>query len=97
MICDNCIHKDVCSDNDNETQRDYCTWYEKERPHGKWISCKQELPRRGKKVLFCDSCGEISYGIMIDGIEWISLDSGISIRDVVAWMPLPEPYKEERQ
>ena len=36
MICDNCIHKDVCADNDNETQRDYCTWFEEERPQGKW-------------------------------------------------------------
>lgn len=57
MICDNCIHKDVCSDNDNETQRDYCTWYEKERPHGEW---KQVTAKDGEYYFYhkCTNCGQ---------------------------------------
>lgn len=57
------------------------------------------FPCVGECALFCSKCG----GIFIDEVcaddiedgEWpVYLDGGIAIDDLVAWMPLPKPYKE---
>ena len=62
----------------------------------KWISVRERLPEVGIDVLICDEEGTIylshksSFGSFID--EW-----GSKVKDIRAWMPLPEPYKAESE
>lgn len=53
-----------------------------------WIPCSERLPRRGQKVLVCTK--EI---IAIDNLEQIGWR--VYRDDVIAWMPLPNPYEVE--
>lgn len=66
-----------------------------------WISVKDRLPERDRKVLVIDG----HNGIHILAFwrknrnewEWITETYGISRKnDVKMWMPLPEPPKEEK-
>lgn len=59
----------------------------------KWISCIDRLPEPNKAVLVCTDTGEVDvdyYG------EWSKDFIGLKGTEViaVAWMPLPEPYKD---
>ena len=63
----------------------------------KWIPCSERLPEEYKFVL-CTEKGtrELYIGWVMDvedvGNRWFDSE-GFSM-DVVAWQPLPEPYKE---
>lgn len=61
-----------------------------------WIPVSEKLPGTSKRVLVCDRYGNMEvadYNVLNDHFTgWISkciLDSA-----VIAWMPLPKPYKE---
>lgn len=60
----------------------------------KWIPCSERLPKRSGNIIACFSSGtvvELFYkgkGIF-QGIYEYSTDV------IIAWMPLPEPYKGE--
>ena len=65
-----------------------------------WIPCSKRLPEEGKQVLVCDDAGFIYTAEgetrIFDG-EWQWYES-VEYRpmdDVVAWMPLPEPWRGE--
>lgn len=74
----------------------------------RWIPCTERLPEMQEydhcgdilhvsdNVLFCDQTGvHIGYcETIIDKLIWQTED-GRTYNDVVAWMPLPEAYKEE--
>ena len=67
------------------------------QPEQKWIPCSEQLPEEGIKVLACLKdwrTGErktvVSY--RIDYNYWHGY--GRYNEACVAWMPLPEPYKE---
>ena len=56
-----------------------------------WIPVTERLPEVGKTVLFCDYDRDIYVGHR--AIEhWWSVDD--KVKNVTAWMPLPEPFKE---
>ena len=65
-----------------------------------WIPCnwqakEENLPRECKSVLICmkDSCGyRIGVSYRTDYNRW----EGYGRVNVIAWMPLPEPYAERR-
>ena len=68
-----------------------------------WISVKDRLPRSGEYVLVCDGLGEVNIAYRSSAYHgWVS---GCSIipdsifkdweTGIKAWMPLPQPYKEE--
>lgn len=69
----------------------------------KWIPCKKELPQSRTDVLVSchDDSGDTSYNYTSYG--WMTTDKEYWIIDneinnfVVAWMPLPEPYKGEQE
>ena len=58
----------------------------------KWVPCSERLPEDLTNVLITDAEGDVFVARFIEVIqgqaEW-------STDDVVAWMPLPEPYKGE--
>ena len=61
---------------------------------GQWISVSERLPDRNKYVLVTDN-GETDIGRRFDG-RWVDC-YGDKLKDVTAWMPLPEPYKEDEK
>lgn len=62
------------------------------QPETHWIPCSEELPAVGMGIIFCDVDGDIFVGHRACE-HWWSVDD--KVKNVVAWMPLPEPYKEE--
>ena len=63
-----------------------------DRPQGEWIPCSERLPKENTEVLMSLEWG-IDIGEYRNGdwhSEWINhYDDG----NVLAWMPLPQPYK----
>ena len=64
-----------------------------------WIPVTERLPEDGQEVIFCDR--DVVYeGFYLTNRktnkkEWRPAYSSFSIGGVTAWMPLPEPYREE--
>ena len=68
--------------------------YKHEKTAQQWIPCSERLPEEGQGCLVCDK-GSILIDTFIGhgnpyNWKWY-------IRDYEAWMPLPEPYREERR
>lgn len=61
-----------------------------------WTRITDRLPESGKDVLFCDIDGDIYLGHynLQHRYWWESNGWGDHVKNVIAWMPLPEPYKE---
>ncbi len=67
---------------------------------GGWIPCSERMPKKEVPVL-CqwhkrnELDTEVYYSILHvdDDGKWVA-DYGMPNGEVVAWMPLPEPYKE---
>ena len=59
-----------------------------------WIPCSERLPENSRTVLVTD-WGETCVGKRYDG-RWWDCDGNV-LKDVSAWMPLPEPYKGGEQ
>ena len=65
----------------------------------RWIPCSERLPKEYGNYLITTHNGDVDVGTIdpkkkgvwsacdADGFYWI--------REVVAWMPLPKPYKED--
>ncbi len=65
-----------------------------------WIPVSKRLPEEAADVICCTDAEEVfiaSYlGKLDDGSECFDDDNGMMCEgDVVAWMPLPEPYKAD--
>lgn len=68
----------------------------------RWIPCSERLPEDveiGEEyptVIFCTIdetyCGFLEY--TEHGRTWWNADAEYEVDEVIAWMPLPEPYKE---
>ena len=61
----------------------------------RWIPCSERLPKYGKQVLCCNKQGSVFTSA-------ITYTSGHTVYfgqhyNVIAWMPLPEPYKTESE
>ena len=65
---------------------------------GEWIPCSERLPEEGEEVLVqFKGKNEVDMAVGWNNGGYICCwdDRIIGIMDEVAWMPLPEPYKEE--
>lgn len=63
-----------------------------------WIQITDRMPESGKDVLFCDIDGDIYLGHYNSQQRYWWEANGFSdhVKNVIAWMPLPEPYKEDK-
>ena len=74
------------------------------RKKEEWIPCDEKLPKPNELVdnvrkyyLIQDEYGDMHVASYLRN-GWISIDSFYTLEDdVVAWIPLPEPYKEESE
>lgn len=64
------------------------------KPEPKWILVAEQMPEMRKVVLTTTSWGDIYLMFRTMGC-WRSFEEGLSFNDdeVVAWMPLPQPYE----
>lgn len=61
---------------------------------GKWITCSERLPEKeGKYLVFLERWNTITFSKFKDVMGYKHFDNGY----VIAWQPLPEPYKPEQQ
>lgn len=63
-----------------------------------WIPCSERLPsEKDGKVLICDEEGEVTTGKYSEySNRWYIGDMcGVGGAEIIAWQPLPEPYKKE--
>ena len=78
------------------------------QPEQRWIPCSERLPEDGRQVLVYARSVHFAlakYDEMreADGTyekQWVTFDAWkpfYKIKEVIAWMPLPEPYAERRQ
>ena len=74
------------------------------RKKEEWISCDEKLPKPNELVdnvrkyyLIQDEYGDMHVARYLRN-GWISIDSFYTLEDdVIAWMPLPEPYKTKME
>ena len=69
------------------------------RKQTRWISVSERLPEKGKQVLCCNQHGSVFTSAVTYTIKHedkILAHFGHHY-GVVAWMPLPEPYKAESE
>lgn len=66
----------------------------------KWIPIRERMPKDRQMVLFCDIEDDIKIGYHIKGRPdtHFSQDGTFDdIKNVKAWMPLPEVYEEKEE
>ena len=64
---------------------------------GEWIPCSERLPKEKARVLTYDTMGDVVFG-QYDKGKWYweaeaCADYWAKNDGVIAWMPLPTPYK----
>mgnify|MGYP002521584902 CR=1 FL=1 len=60
-----------------------------------WIPCSEKLPRTGDDILVTFSDGEVDIIISARPKVWVKYEEANNLIFPVAWMPLPEPYRED--
>lgn len=71
-----------------------------EVPEPKWIPCSERLPEKGEVVLITNGKGNVRCGQyrsehdVRDGTHYWWW-KGKTVETVLAWMPLPKPYRED--
>ena len=76
-----------------EMNKDICGIIKNQPKVGEWIPCSKRLPEEFKNVLACGRTGFI-FIAKRSGDSWFE-DSGLGKVYVIAWMPLPKPYRED--
>ena len=65
----------------------------------KWISVKEELPFNNETVLITTKSGLVQIGYCYENV-WYSIIGVLATNlvpiDVIAWMRLPDAYREEK-
>ena len=72
------------------------------KPEPKWIPCSERLPEEGRRVIVYDNERACIYIASYEADRYYSGsywedDEGLicDFEEISAWMPLPEPYREE--
>ncbi len=103
MLCDDCLHADIC---ENTTQGN-CDWYLSEKElKEKWIPVSERLPEerinlytKDFEYVLCSTIwGDVRpyrFGKRIgENKAHFWLGGGIMDKYITAWQPLPEPYQK---
>ena len=109
-LCDNCIHDDVCGLEDNHEEGlvfcDDMILKEAYIPKHIWFSINEKLPeeservlisvngKKGKMVRSATYLGGSSKSFWSDTGEFWDMNKDKDKNNLIAWMPLPEPYDE---
>ena len=63
-----------------------------------WIPCETELPCGGKRVLVTTAEGNVVDAIFVlNGNQWFRNGEYFTTDRVIAWMPLPSAYEQEKE
>lgn len=103
MLCDDCLHADIC---ENTTQGN-CDWYLSEKElKDKWIPVSERLPDKNMPCLvsvgkfnftqiamYSDLMETIDHKIFYQGDYGKNNFQNIT-EYVNAWQPLPDPYRK---
>ena len=65
------------------------------KPQGEWIPVSDRLPEINKEVIVTDIETSNTYQSRYIGNGYWECDNGTLKNRIIAWMPLPEPYKGE--
>ncbi len=94
----------ACADDHRQLAEWLTELAEKRKAEPQWIPCSDRLPEEDKEVLLSVDCEGSPYiGIGSywgDGYWMSSFDDpkrAYHTHTVIAWMPLPEPYKGEQE
>lgn len=70
----------------------------KNYPRQQWIPISEKLPELDEVVLATTTWNDITMAWRIDICNWFihEGDTNAETNDIIAWMPLPEPYKGNR-
>lgn len=72
-----------------------------ERPTGEWIPVSERLPEIATRCVVQLSNGYITIGEYFSNEKWTIIETTIQFvypkETITAWMPLPQPYKEEAE
>lgn len=62
----------------------------------RWIPVSERVPKKGVDVLATTLWGAITIAEMFSANDWLIHEGATNdgADDIVAWMPLPEPYRE---
>ena len=64
----------------------------------RWVPVTERLPEEPDEVLVTDGDGEIRHAVYCHVCKkdvFITYEESMTIHQVIAWRPLPEPYTEE--
>lgn len=70
------------------------------KPEQKWIPCSERLPEESQDVLVCTKYQGITDGMHKRGTWWIAWGERCYEDEenlILAWMPLPEPWRGEEE
>ena len=70
-------------------------WYDGECELSDNMMFDCQMPDDGQKILVCSKCGNIWIDTHEDDGGLMGLEENDDWEGIVAWMPLPEQYKEE--
>ena len=59
----------------------------------KWIPCSERLPEENGSYIVTSMDYVDTFEAVFEAGEWFSIDYCDDIKNVIAWMPLPELYK----
>ena len=99
FLCKDCERYLLCQYYDNRKEESYiCKYFHSK--FGQWIPVSERLPEFRKEVLTCSNGGFIEIQSLEDSYDgyWENQKGDwTDLEEIIAWMPLPQPYQAESE